>query len=55
MYFSICDEVSIRNYKLRGKNMLHRNVFGVDLGTSSIKIYSLKKNEIKVEKNMKRG
>jgi len=32
--------------------MFHRNVFGVDLGTSSIKIYSLKKNQFKVEKNM---
>lgn len=28
------------------------NVYGVDLGTSSIKIFSLKKNEITVEKNM---
>ncbi len=31
---------------------LNHNVYGVDLGTSSVKIYSLKKNEIKVEKNM---
>lgn len=32
--------------------MPFRNVLGVDLGTSSVKIYSLKKNKIKVEKNM---
>lgn len=30
----------------------NNNVYGVDLGTSSVKIYSLKKNEILVEKNM---
>lgn len=32
--------------------MPFRNVFGVDLGTNSVKIYSLKKNKIKVEMNM---
>lgn len=32
--------------------MSFNHVFGVDLGTSSIKIFSLKKNEITVEKNM---
>lgn len=32
--------------------MSFRNVFGVDLGTNSVKIYSLKKNKIKVEMNM---
>lgn len=32
--------------------MPFQNVFGVDLGTSSVKIYSQKKNQIKVEKNM---
>lgn len=31
---------------------LNSSVFGVDLGTSSVKIYSQKKNEIKIEKNM---
>lgn len=31
---------------------LSNSVYGVDLGTSSVKIYSQKKNEIKVEKNM---
>ncbi|MDD3338214.1 MAG: rod shape-determining protein [Lachnospiraceae bacterium] len=29
-----------------------RNVYGIDLGTSSVKIYSLHKNEITTEKNM---
>lgn len=32
--------------------MLFHNVFGVDLGTSSIKIYSQRKNKIITEKNM---
>lgn len=32
--------------------MPFRNVFGVDLGTNSVKIYSLKKNKIKTEMNM---
>lgn len=32
--------------------MPFRNVFGVDLGTNSVKIYSMKKNKIKVEMNM---
>ena len=32
--------------------MSFRNVYGVDLGTSSVKIFSLKKNDITVEKNM---
>ncbi len=31
---------------------LNKNVFGVDLGTSAVKIYSLRKNRILVEKNM---
>jgi len=32
--------------------MLGNNVFGVDLGTSEIKIYSLKKNQTLIEKDM---
>ncbi len=32
--------------------MLSRNVFGVDLGTSALKIYSLRKKRLLVEKNM---
>ena len=32
--------------------MPFRNVFGVDLGTNSVKIYSMKKNKTKVEMNM---
>lgn len=32
--------------------MLSRNVFGVDLGTSAVKVYSLRKKRLLVEKNM---
>ncbi len=32
--------------------MFNRNVFGVDLGTSAIKIYSLRKNRLMIEHNM---
>lgn len=32
--------------------MLTKNTFGVDLGTSAVKIYSLRKNRLLVEKNM---
>lgn len=32
--------------------MLSKNVFGVDLGTSSVKLYSLRKNRMMVEKDM---
>ncbi len=32
--------------------MLTKNIFGVDLGTSAVKLYSLRKKRIMVEKNM---
>lgn len=32
--------------------MLTKNIFGVDLGTSTVKIYSLRRNRLLVEKNM---
>ena len=32
--------------------MFNKNVFGVDLGSSAVKIYSMKKNRMIIEHNM---
>ncbi|MBQ4008769.1 MAG: hypothetical protein II603_09545 [Muribaculaceae bacterium] len=32
--------------------MFNKNVFGVDLGTSAVKIYSLRKNRLMIEHNI---